>query len=64
VWPAKNSGGTRLVVISQAVALAPFSQYSNRLGLAGFSQAQLTQEKPSCLFCFSSRALPAASRFS
>ena len=39
-----------LAVISQVVALAPFSQNSNGCGLAGLAQAQLTQAKPSGLF--------------
>ena len=57
-WRAKKSGPTRLAVCSQTVALAPFSQYSKVLGLAGFDQAQDTHMKPSGLFCFMSRAAP------
>ena len=38
-------------MISHAVALAPFSQNSNGLGLAGLGQAQLTQSNPPGLFC-------------
>src|SRR3954447_26399324 len=49
---AKNSDVTRLLVISQVVALAPFSQNSNTRGSAGLAQAQLTHMKPSGLFCF------------
>ncbi|MGT2486884.1 hypothetical protein ACU4GA_14820 [Methylobacterium oryzae CBMB20] len=37
---AKKSGVARRRVCSQAVALAPFSQYSKASGLAGFAQAQ------------------------
>src|SRR6202167_2458391 len=54
----KNSGVVVLVVISQAVALAPFSQNSNGWGDAGFAQEQLTHMKPSVLFCFSRISLP------
>ncbi len=50
MWSAKKPSATRRVVISQLVALAPFSQNSNRCGSAGFAQAQLTQAKPSGLF--------------
>src|SRR4051812_15323969 len=50
---AKNSGVTRLLVISQVVALAPFSQNSKTRGSAGLAQAQLTHMKPSGLFCLS-----------
>ena len=58
VWAAKKSGVARRRVCSQAVALAPFSQYSKASGLAGFAQAQDTHMKPSGLFCFSSIAEP------
>ena len=37
-------GVTRLLVSSQAVALAPFSQNSNGCGFAGLAQEQLTHE--------------------
>src|SRR3569832_334656 len=49
---AKNSGVVRLSVISQAVALAPFSQNSKGWGSAGLAHEQLTHMKPSGLFCF------------
>jgi hypothetical protein len=39
---AKNSGVVVRDVISQAVALAPFSQNSNVCGFAGLAQEQLT----------------------
>ena len=55
---AKKSGPTRFVVISHAVALAPFSQYSNTCGSAGLIQAQLTQVKPRGLFCCVSTRAP------
>jgi hypothetical protein len=42
----------RLLVISQVVALAPFSQNSQSRGTAGFAHAQLTHMKQSALFCF------------
>ena len=54
----KNSGVVVLVVISQAVAFAPFSQNSNGWGEAGFAQEQLTHAKPSVLFCFNKISLP------
>jgi hypothetical protein len=38
---AKKSGVQRCAVISQAVALAPFSQNSKGKGWAGLTQAQL-----------------------
>jgi hypothetical protein len=40
-------------VISQVVALAPFSQNSNTRGSAGLAQAQLTHMKPPVLFWLS-----------
>ena len=46
------------MVISHAVALAPFSQNSNGSGLAGFGQAQLTHWNPSTLFCRLSVSAP------
>ncbi len=58
VWRSKKSGPMRLRVCSQAVALAPFSQYSKVAGLAGFDHAQDTHMKPPGLFCFSSMAAP------
>ena len=61
----RSPGATRLLVISQAVALAPFSQNSAGCGWAGLAQAQLTQAKPSGLFCFiSTPAALAAATFS
>ena len=45
----KKSGVTVLPVISQAVALAPFSQNSKGCGFAGLAQEQLTHMKPSGL---------------
>src|SRR5690606_29107022 len=50
VCSAKNSGPTLFGSSSQAVALAPFSQNSNRCGVAGFAHAQLTHMKPPGLF--------------
>src|SRR6185312_4816662 len=55
---AKNSNGVVLLVISQAVALAPFSQNSKVRGLAGLAQEQLTHMNPSGLFCLSRISLP------
>ena len=60
VWAAKNSGVVRAVVISHAVALAPFSQNSNGSGCAGLDQAQLTHWKPSGLFCCDKASMPLA----
>ena len=40
--PAKKSAATVLLVISHAVALAPFSQNSAGCGCAGLAHAQLT----------------------
>ena len=55
---AKNAGSARRDVVSQAVALAPFSQNSSGCGCAGFAQAQLTHIYPSGLFCVESNLLP------
>jgi hypothetical protein len=43
VWLSKKSAPMRLLVTSQAVALAPLSQNSAGCGCAGLAQAQLTQ---------------------
>ena len=58
---AKKSGVHRCAVISQAVALAPFSQNSNGSGFAGLDHAQLTHWKPSTLFCRVKVSAPLAS---
>src|SRR5471030_462936 len=58
VWWSKNSGVARLVVISQAVAFAPFSQNSNKCGSAGLAHEQLTHAKPSGLFCLNNTRVP------
>ncbi len=50
MWLAKNSGVQRCEVISQAVALTPFSQNSSGSGVAGLIQAQDTHWNPSTLF--------------
>jgi hypothetical protein len=47
VWAANTSGVARLVVASQATALAPFSQNSNDEVCLGSGQAQPGQSKPS-----------------
>ena len=60
VWVRKKSGVARWEVMSQAVALAPFSQNSKGSGLAGLTQAQLTHWKPSTLFCRVSARAPLA----
>ena len=57
---AKNFWSVALSVISQAVALAPFSQNSAGCGMAGLAQAQLTHMKPLGLFCSSSTRAPFA----
>ena len=51
VCVAKNRASRRLVVSSQAVAFAPFSQNSATSGCGDLAQAQLTQVKPPGLFC-------------
>ena len=48
---AKNSASQRLRVVSQMVALAPFSQNSNSRGCFGFAQEHDTHMTPSGLFC-------------
>jgi hypothetical protein len=55
---AKNSGGQRFEVASQATALAPFSQNSNDEVCLGSGHAQPGQSKPSGWFMRSSVALP------
>ncbi len=57
-WAAKNSVVARRRVCSQAVAFAPFSQYSKARGLAGFAQAQDVHMMPPGLFCLVSSAVP------
>ena len=51
MWAAKKAASIVFGVSSQAVALAPFSQYSKVCGLFGLAQAQLTHMNPFALFC-------------
>src|SRR5471032_3071814 len=58
VCRSKKSASGFLGVISHAVALAPLSQNSKGCGLAGLAHEQLTQAKPSGLFCLASSVPP------